>query len=85
MASDLGLHCLPMPHKKDARLIWVKLCLISCDSKCYVALPHSAVDKLQCVIVVFSDHTHFLYVIIRYPLSDMRRVSSTFASNDNAT
>ena len=23
-ASDLGLHCLPMSHKKDARLIWVK-------------------------------------------------------------
>ena len=22
-ASDLGMHCLPMPHKKDARLIWV--------------------------------------------------------------
>ena len=21
-ASDLGLHCLPMSHKKDARLIW---------------------------------------------------------------
>ena len=25
VASDLGLHCLPMSHKKDARLIWVKL------------------------------------------------------------
>ena len=23
-ASDLGLRCLPMSHKKDARLIWVK-------------------------------------------------------------
>ena len=22
-ASDLGLHCLPMFHKKDHRLIWV--------------------------------------------------------------
>ena len=22
-ASDLVLHCLPMSHKKDARLIWV--------------------------------------------------------------
>ena len=21
--SDLGLYCLPMSHKKDARLIWV--------------------------------------------------------------
>ena len=25
--SDLGLHCLPMSHKKDARLIWVKCSL----------------------------------------------------------
>ena len=25
MASDLGQHCLPMSHKKDARLIWVKI------------------------------------------------------------
>ena len=24
VASDLGLHCLPMSHKKEARLIWVK-------------------------------------------------------------
>ena len=24
VASDLGLHCLPLSHKKDARLIWVK-------------------------------------------------------------
>ena len=23
-ASDLGLHCLPMSQKWDARLIWVK-------------------------------------------------------------
>ena len=24
VASNLGLHCLPMSHKKEARLIWVK-------------------------------------------------------------
>ena len=24
VASDLGLRCLPMSHKKDARLTWVK-------------------------------------------------------------
>ena len=24
-ASDLGLHSLPMSHKKDARLIWVDM------------------------------------------------------------
>ena len=27
--SDLYLHCLPMSHKNDARLIWVKLKLTS--------------------------------------------------------
>ena len=26
MASDLGLHCLPMSHKKGARIIWVNPC-----------------------------------------------------------
>ena len=24
MASDLGLHCIPLSHKMDDRLIWVK-------------------------------------------------------------
>ena len=24
-ASDLGLHCWPLSHKKDARLIWVNV------------------------------------------------------------
>ena len=28
VASDLGLHCLPMSHKKDARHIWVKNAII---------------------------------------------------------
>ena len=31
-ASHLGLFCLPMSHKKDTRLIWVKL-LYTTDSK----------------------------------------------------
>ena len=25
-ASDLGLHCLPISHKKDASPIWVNIC-----------------------------------------------------------
>ena len=28
-ASDLVLHCLPMSHRKDARLIWVKTNIVS--------------------------------------------------------
>ena len=27
VASDLGLHCLPMSHQKEARLIWLILIL----------------------------------------------------------
>ena len=27
VASDLVLHCLPMPHKKDAMLSWIKIVL----------------------------------------------------------
>ena len=30
-ASDLGMHCLPMSHKKDPRLIWVKVNLCQHD------------------------------------------------------
>ena len=29
-----------------------------CFHKCYVALPHGTMGWLQCVIVVFLDHTH---------------------------
>ena len=32
--SDLGLHCLPMSTKKDARLIWVNMhTLLSCGGR----------------------------------------------------
>ena len=33
MASDLGLHCLPMSFKKDARHIWVKNAIILLSHK----------------------------------------------------
>ena len=29
MASDLGLHFLPMSHKKDTRLIWVEVSIMA--------------------------------------------------------
>ena len=32
VASDVGLYCLPMSHKKDARLIWIKLVQCLCPS-----------------------------------------------------
>ena len=37
VASHLGLFCLPMSHKKDARLIWVKV--FSDDSPVLFSLP----------------------------------------------
>ena len=33
VASDLGLHYLPMSHKKDARHIWVKMQLCCSSHK----------------------------------------------------
>ena len=33
VASDLGLHCLPMSSKKDARHIWVKNAIILLSHK----------------------------------------------------
>ena len=42
VASDLGLHCLPISHKKDARLMWVNFSQKSnyyshhkCKEQCY--------------------------------------------------
>ena len=35
-ASDLGLHCLPMSHKKDARLIWVNLCILETHTQVHL-------------------------------------------------
>ena len=33
VASDLGLHCLPIFHKKDARHTWVKNAIILLSHK----------------------------------------------------
>ena len=33
VASDLGLHCLPMSHKKDSRQMWVENAIILLISK----------------------------------------------------
>ena len=39
VASDLGLYCLPMSHKKDAMLIWVNLVQCLCPSILDIMLP----------------------------------------------
>ena len=33
VASDLGLHCLPVSHRKDARHIWVNNAIILLSHK----------------------------------------------------
>ena len=51
VASDLGLHCLPMSHKKYTRLIWVKpfwlnRCFIFSESTTRDLYP----DSEKCVL-----------------------------------
>ena len=41
---------------------------MSCYCICSVALPHGAMFGLQCVIVVFPDHTHLLFETFVIPL-----------------
>ena len=55
-ASDLGMHCLPMLHKKDARLIWVKISII-------IEPWHEISNNVVCPNSKGSDqpaHTHRL-------------------------
>ena len=47
VASDLGLHNLPMSHKKDARHIWVKMQLF--------CLFHKSCRKLGSILLKLSS------------------------------
>ena len=47
MASDLGLHGLPMLHKKDARLIWVKV-LANIGTIDNASLPNGLTKVIRC-------------------------------------
>ena len=47
MASDLGLHGLPMLHKKDARLIWVKV-LANIGTIDDASLPNGLTKVIRC-------------------------------------
>ena len=55
-ASDLGLHCLPMSQKWDARLIWGKKLRVSV---LHTALtfepPHDKTNKMACAPSEDSD------------------------------
>ena len=58
-ASHLGLFCLHMSHKKDARLIWVNLDLTSKFSATYV-------KRIQCVCFARRKRTYNLYNLLKY-------------------
>ena len=47
-ASDLVLHCLPMYHKKDAMLIWVKFLKVLLFGLWFITLT-------------FPGHIHFWF------------------------
>ena len=64
-ASDLGLHCLPMSHKKDARLIWVKVNTVSSEYHNLHSDLITQMPRLICTFVVGSlshEVAHFANV-----------------------
>ena len=50
MASGLGLHGLPVPHKKDARLQWVKKVNVACFKLVYFFM-------LEVLVFIFCVYT----------------------------
>ena len=64
----LGLYCLPMPHKKDARLIWVNwtFCFLICEfiffsslllclNQCTKFRPYFTFVKCEQQVGIFSE------------------------------
>ena len=65
MASDLGLHCLPMSHKKDARLIWVNYVQFVLQIKLF----YKSVSMLtKCIIL-----QNFDILIVTYKVDGVKR------------
>ena len=56
VASDLGLHYLPMSHKKDARHIWVKVQLL--------CLSHKSCRNLGSTLTQNENFTQYSKVYI---------------------
>ena len=51
--------------KRELGCLTLIVVLVSFDCYCHVALPHDSVG-VQCVVVVFRNHTHLLF--FRSPL-----------------
>ena len=43
--------------------------LMLCDSQHSVVLPHGSVSWLQCVVVVFPDHTHLFFAFTNFKIA----------------
>ena len=64
VASDLGLHYLPMSHKKDDRLKWVNGRVFVCASCCPRCCQELVFDICHCRVscpIVFCDIVKTLY------------------------
>ena len=57
----ITLFCNHLEEDERAGCLAFIVLQMSCYCKCSVTLPHGAVC-LQCVIVVFPDHTHLLFI-----------------------
>ena len=69
VASDLGLHCLPMSNEKDAMLVWVNEMIFS-QFFCHLKFnrPYSVVAVVKRNIVAFTEskscETDFPVIIV---------------------
>ena len=66
VASDLGLHCLPMSHKKDSRHIWVKNAIILLSHKSSRIFESRFTRNLLTCIQHFFHQDNGQYFIIHY-------------------
>ena len=54
MACDLGLHCLPLSHKKDPRFMWI-----------YIKYYYSYIDKARIFLLVDLRNIFFRFRVKR--------------------
>ena len=55
------LFCNHLEEEERAGCFAFVVLRMSCYCICSVALPYGAVGCLQCVIMVFPDHTHLIF------------------------
>ena len=87
VASDLDLHCLPMYHKKDARLIRVKCISVHEHVFANGAVPIDTVyvvpDQIWIKTVCISDQRHQMLQVKTY-IQHLQSFSSQTTENPMA-